>query len=168
MKKRLPSYTLLELVVVMLLTTIVASIVFLTLNILEVSLKKFKSESETLLKMGLLKRLLTQDFLESSQIINITDGLIINTQSGNVIYNFKPTSISRTKAGVADSFYLKTSPLIKKFYSEPIEMPNYIINELNFEIYCKNEVFTYIVKKQYGADMLMSWERDKGTFNEKQ
>jgi type II secretory pathway pseudopilin PulG len=157
--KRVPAFTLVELSVVMLLTAIVTTIAFLTLSILQGSLGKFKKDSDTLIHIELLHRLLSQDMTQSTKVVSNENGIQTIGKKGMATYQFHPQGVWRQKAGLTDSFYFETSMLKKKFQGMEIQLPGQLLDELTFEAYHKKETFTFIFHKIYGADVLIRVEK---------
>lgn len=157
--KRLAAFTLVELSVVMLLTAIVTTIAFLTLSILQGSLGKFKKDSDALIQMELLHRLLSQDMAQSIEVVSDENGIRTIGKKGLAIYQFHSEGVWRQKAGLTDSFYFETSMLKKKFQGTEMQLPDQLLDELTFEAYHKKETFPFVFHKMYGADVLMRVEK---------
>ena len=86
--KRLAAFTLVELSVVMLLTAIVTTIAFLTLSMLQSSLGKFKKDSDALIQIELLHRLLSQDITQSTEVLSNENGIQTIGKKGVAIYQW--------------------------------------------------------------------------------
>ncbi len=153
--KRLYAFTIVELCIVMLLSTIVVGMVFFTLNIFQGSILRYKKESVSIAGISLLHRLLLQDIWQSSKLYAASEGIVAEGKAGKAIYEFSSNFILREKNGQADTFYFPSSPVEKKFRNQVIEVSGLLVDEVNFQLEYKGETFPFSFQKTYGADILM-------------
>ena len=152
--------TIIELCVVMLLSAIVTGIAFTTLDIFQGSLRKFKKDSSAITDINLLHRLLYQDIWRSKEVLSIKNGVQTAGRTGVASYYFYPDYIIREKENQTDTFAFQNDKLMLTFQKQPLEIQGMLADKISFDLIHKKELHTFTFSKNYGADVLMLYDRN--------
>jgi hypothetical protein len=162
--KKLRAFTLLELLFVMILTTLIIGIGYLTFNISTKQLHSYRKNSKKISEIFLVTMLLNKDFTEAKSVLKVNDSLIL-TGDVNILlqYLFTEEYIVRNANLVSDTFYYKTQNRSEKFLDKPADVNYGLVDEIYFEIKTDDEhAEIFHAMKAYSAEALMLQEdRDK-------
>ena len=159
MIKKIKAFTIIELVVVMILTAIIVGIVYSAYSIVGNQYSSYKKISVQNSRVALLSMLLSKDFTTAHYIKNGNEELFFYDKEDNIIrYGFDENYITRSGNSITDTFPVNTLNIEMKFLNQEQIIPNGLVDELYFEslIFKKQQLFHF--KKQYGADVLMANE----------
>ncbi len=162
--KKLRAFTLLELLFVMILTTIIIGIGYLTFNISTKQLHSYRENSKKISEIFLVTMLLNKDFTEAKSVLKANDSLIL-TGDGNssLQYFFTEEYIVRSANSVTDTFYYKTQNRSEKFLDKPADVNRGLVDEIYFEIKTDDEraeIF-HAVKAYSAAALMLQEDKDK-------
>jgi hypothetical protein len=157
--KKIKAFTIIELCVVMLLSSIVTGMVFFTLNIFQGSVRQFKTESTVLSRIALLHRLLVQDFWKSKEVRATNDGIQAMGKGGVVTYRFQPEYITREMGVVLDTFYFPNKNFVMQFQGQQKSLLGELVDQLSVDLSYKGEVVPFSFQKAYGADVLVLYDK---------
>jgi hypothetical protein len=155
---RIRSYTVIELLVVMIISSLSIGITYTCYTIFSGHYLSFKKRSDELANYILLDKLLTKDISASKKVGKTSDGINCVLQKKNIQYEFYDTYILR-KDLIVDTFPILTAetPVFKRF-GKTENIPGALIEEISMEVLYKDEKLYFYYRKKYGADMLMSME----------
>jgi hypothetical protein len=159
------AYTIMEMVIVMLLSGIVISISFKSFDILSKSYMDFKGSQDTIAQYATLDRLLTLDFMRCREVRKTEDGLDLIFTGSKIQYTILPDLLLRRQASLTDTFKLVAENISLKFKKNECKTEGHLVDEFLFEDNYRQELETYHYTKQYGADILMR-EEVKDLLNE--
>ena len=152
---KIKSFTIIEIIIVMLLTTAVISIAFGMLNIFVKYITDFKTSTTEIAEMNTLNRLLQKDFFKCEKIIKREYGIDCIYEKRSIVYRFDSTYILRQDSAVVDTFRMLTKNLMISFEGREIAEENKLIDAMVFEIEYKFEDQLYSYKKSYPANVLI-------------
>ena len=119
MSKKLKSFTLSELIVVMIITGIVVGLAFSVLRIVQKQISVISKDNEKAVQVVFLEEMLWHDFNQMQTVRSLgPDRLIMKSEIDSVTYHFQETVVLRNndtirvKAVIDDVFYetLKSNP----------------------------------------------------------
>ena len=122
--RKLPAFTIAELVVVALLSVITVSIGFTALDLISRQFNDYGKDSDRLLVYSDLTRLLNRDFLLCNQIITRTGREVdLYFDSMTISYSLQPDHLLRSSnlpGSLLDTFYLKVSDFYPTFEGQTV------------------------------------------------
>ena len=153
--KKIAAFTILEMVVVMLLTAMVVSIAFKSLEMTLQNFQRQKSNDSALAHFSLLDRLLMADIYRSHKVIKVENGFKCCYADGKLIeYSTFPEGIIRRQLAVVDTF--NTANTTGLFFRNKKEIENdKLIDSVSIDYLYKDISITSNYTKDYTADMLL-------------
>lgn len=162
MKSRLKSFTLIEVMTVMLLSSIVISTAMLSYDLINRQFVSYSKMNEKLLQAVKLNTLLNVDFFKAQYIRFSNEEIqFIQQEQNGISYQFQTDYITRTMGDAVDTFFISVQNMEAMMLKEKVEQGEKLIDELSFEVVSENEIKKIHFQKKYGADMLMSMEEVK-------
>ena len=158
--KKLKAFTLLELLFVMILTTIIIGIGYFAFAIAVKQLYSYKENSKKIAGAFQLTMLLNKDFAEAKSVMKANDTLVFTSPLNNRLqYSFSEEYIIRNINSATDTFFYGTQNRNEKFLDKPADTNNGLVDEIYFEIKTGKEQFEiFHTVKTYGADVLLQQE----------
>ena len=158
--RKLKSFTIIELLVTIMLSSLVVLITYTTYDIVTQQYfikKKFYQEINDITRLHLE----LQDEFEKSESIRCENDKIyfIKSTVDSICYQFLDNNIVRTKKDFSDSIFLKPVSFKKKFFDKDIETGS--INELTFNIIYKKDSFNFAFYKDCAPDIIMRENEEK-------
>lgn len=152
---KLKSFTLIEMVIVMIISGIIISIAYFSFFIIAQRFNSFSSSSRSLMEIGTLNNLLAEDFNDAKSVNVEGDEILVIKDSSSIHYLFEEEYILRQQESLIDTFKLIAEK--KKYYLNNREFFLYAgkIDELEFNCEYNKELFYFHFKKNYGADQLI-------------
>jgi prepilin-type N-terminal cleavage/methylation domain-containing protein len=138
--KKIKAFTLTELLVVMFVSTIVISLAFLVLTMVQKQTRSIKVNLDKKQIIENLDRILWKDFNEANYVLLEKDYLSFEKELDTIIYILEEKVIIRKK----DSFFIETSN--KTFYLDGVKVQNSCIDALKLEFestYNNPKLFVY-------------------------
>jgi prepilin-type N-terminal cleavage/methylation domain-containing protein len=162
--RRINAFTLIELVVVMLISAIVFAMVFYAYStVVRFQISQGKNNS-TNQEYRTLNMLLENDFLSSDELIQKNDYelLCVFKRDREVTYRFSDNFITRSFYGdvnLTDTFFVKSDqPYITMKY---LREQQDLVNELTINIIADGNGLLLHYKKEYSPDILINKQLDK-------
>jgi len=158
MEKKIDAFTILEVTLVMLLAGICISIAFTAMGMVRQSYHRYDEKNKKIAACMLLQKLLQQDFLKSTEILNSEEGIIAKSDSGVITYHFAPEFILRKQYGLANDTLFITSQDLQKVYNGTEVSVDNRINRLSFRLLLHGNFISYDFEKQYSAEEVINKE----------
>lgn len=158
--RKLRAFTLLELLFVMILTTIILGMGYFAFSTAVKQMYVYKENSKKIAEKFLFTTFLQRDFMEAASVFKSSDTLVFsNAMNERLQYFFSDEYIVRSTNSVEDTFFYKTQNKNEKFLDMPVDVSNGLVDEIYFEIINNNEQFEiFHAVKSYGADALIEYE----------
>ncbi|KAA9324905.1 hypothetical protein [Adhaeribacter soli] len=159
MNKQVKSFTIVEIMVVLILSGVLFLIISFLLNALNLEFKNYQKKSDQILACSRLSSLMHKDISSSLNISWYLNKLTCLQDSSSVVYEFSDSIIIRTHAFVSDTFFIVPKKiLILKQGEESQEDGDYVDNIDNIELECVSEeqLITFSFSKFYTADQLIA------------
>jgi len=136
------AFTVIELTVVMILSSIVISIAYLSFDILQKQYRNYRESNDKIAMISKLHRLLHTDFNNSEIIIKTDAGILTNYGTKQINYEFDFGFILRKDGEITDTFFVKIKEpeMLSLKHSQS---NSEIIEELKFEIKINNKMLFY-------------------------
>ena len=157
--KMIKAFTLLELLVVLIISTIVIGLGSSVFQITNNFFLDYKTINKSISDASLLNALLSRDVLSAKIVIRKLNGFeTINPHSESISYLFSEKYIIRSQNSMCDTFYFSAKNISFKFNGEDKQEINEPFDEIYFEtgILKRNEQFHYV--KKYDNCALMDFE----------
>lgn len=157
---KLKAFTITELMVVSVLSTICAGAVFSGLEVIQQQYFFYEKETEQLLEVGELERQLEMDMMDAYSISREVEGLRMEMENYDVFYSIKEEEISRTVIleGVRKkSFPFRVKNIRSHFESEQIDIG--VLDYLELEIEVEALPVVFAIQKTYSAKQKMQFKR---------
>jgi len=152
---RIKSYTVIEMLVVMLVSAISIGITYSCYTIVSKQYSSYKKKSEELSRFILLDRLLCKDFSECKKVQRTQEGIDCISTDKVIKYGFYENYILRRGEGI-DTFRLGImEDMAAKYATASENIPGNIIDELEVNVVYEQENIYFYHQKKYGADILM-------------
>ncbi len=160
--KRIPAFTLIELIVAMALSGIVIGIIYTSHTIIEQQYTRIKLSGQKISQLKNLNFLLENDFNESESILKNLNQVSLNKDgnSNHIVYLFEEEYVIRNKMNHVDTFFVKTKKIESKFLYPAINSNNFI-EELKIEIITFDESIFFTLNKTYASDIFLKSEHCK-------
>ena len=158
------SFTLIEIIVVMIISGAVVTISTLTYEIIQKQYFVFKAHMNKTSTDVLLVTLINKDFMLSDAVQSSEEGMIIKNQKQNIQYLLLKDKIIR-QANLIDTFKLENVHYFSYFLGKEMKEPGKIIDELKIESGPPDGLKKLHFYKQYGADEIMEGENMNTTLN---
>ncbi|HEX8545810.1 MAG TPA: hypothetical protein VF691_02550 [Cytophagaceae bacterium] len=159
--RKILAYTIMEMIIVMLLSSVVFTIAFKSFEIISSHYITYKNNVDEIGDFSLLDRLISNNCLQSKKIERTTDGLDFIFETNRISYEFAPDYILRIQAGVLDTFFLESISYKLLFMNKEVLEENNLIDEISLEGKVKGELRNFNYFKQYAANELMLEENKK-------
>jgi len=153
---KLKAFTLLEMIVVMILTLLVSGIAFQAYQIVAKQYYSFRISMKRNNELLLFERTLLQDISGAEYVQKTQEGIECVLPDRNISYNFENDYVLRAIT-VPDTFFLKVENDSAFFFSKKNISIGDIIQKLSFSIIIEGEKLDYTFAKTYGADVLMKF-----------
>jgi prepilin-type N-terminal cleavage/methylation domain-containing protein len=157
-KSKIPGYTIIELIVVMVISTIVVSIAYKTYDIVFTQYLRVRSQNEQIRQLSLLDLLLEKDFANSNYVMNVDEGIVCNYSGKQVVYSLNNRFIVRSERSVSDTFRVMAQNIQFAYSNKAIEESNRLIDKFSFEHQDKEHLLYFRYRKVYAAEFLMNEE----------
>lgn len=155
--RKIAAFTILEMVVVMLLTAMVVTIAFKSLEITLQNFQRQKTNDSALAKFALLDRLLTTDVHRSLKVTKFKNGFKCLYANGKLVeYITFPEAIIRNQGVVLDTFNIENSKVALLFENKATMRDNQLIDSISIDYLYKGISLSSSYTKVYTSDMLQS------------
>ena len=156
---RLPAFTLIELMVTMLISSISIGIIYSGYDIVSKQFRTYKTTNETIAEALYLNSLMNSDFSKARDAKKNRDGFtLLDYENRSTVYEFSEEYIVRKVSFSTDTFHL---PIKNSSYSisgkDVLEDLSWI-DEVSFDVTINKEVTSFHYKKEYDAAFLIDHE----------
>ncbi len=156
---KLKAYTVMEVIVVMIISAIVISICYTSFDIISSQYRTYKEHNEKVNRSLLLDVLLNKDF-NACEAVKITDeGFECAYRGKKIYYEISETKLIRMEEQVTDTFAVSSGTITFGFLGKEVSTPGAFVSSLSFTTLEKEMEQHYFYSKEYGADFLMEIER---------
>jgi prepilin-type N-terminal cleavage/methylation domain-containing protein len=155
MRSRLKGYTILEILMAMIISSIVLISAYSGMEKISFLYKNFRIKNEIINEVTLLNRILMHDISKSSYISEGNNSINCIYFDKKIEYIFNDNCVIR-KSPLADTFNIPTSDMTLSFVKDGSGEATLFVNELNFVRTDKDEKYTLHYYKNYGADALIN------------
>ena len=165
-KRRVKAFTILEVTIVMMITSLLIGITYTSYSIIVKSYLSFTEKNKDQTVLTNLDYLLRRDFEQANIIRKEPDGVSLQRESGIIKYQIKPEYILRE--GIrTDTFKVETQDLSTLFENVPINDVQTIdeqnrIDELQFTLIYKNDQIPCYYHKLYSSSNLIQRNPNAG------
>lgn len=153
--KKLKAFTLVELLVTMLISSIVIGICYTSYQIVSKQFNDYKALNEKTVEVMLLNELIEKDFLQADSVMKDNMNVVCFNNNNQITYNFNNNRILRKQTEVQDTFFIQSENVQLKFDDKIAENYQSLIDELSFEAKVIGEQEHFIYRKTYAADVLI-------------
>jgi len=154
---RLKAFTMVELLVVMVLSGILVGLAFLMFQIIQQQFVTYQTSGNSALTSDNIQRLIQYDFQYADLVKTNNNQLICQHTDRTIHYLFEEQNIIRwleNRDLPEDTFKINTKDLTCFFNNKPIE--NGVVNKCSVNIRYSNSWLTIHQHKTYSAQQLMS------------
>jgi type II secretory pathway pseudopilin PulG len=156
--KKIQSFTMVELIVGMIISSIVLGISFYTLIIFNTENKKFNKRSNSLNSFLLFRKVISGDFQNASDILASGDRIRLyqaNLAEPIINYLVDTGKIIRFAASGTDTFYLNNRMAGLKMVSPVSET----VQRIQWKVFLNYEIIDFTLNKDYSSANLMEAEK---------
>jgi prepilin-type N-terminal cleavage/methylation domain-containing protein len=155
---RLKGYTVMELIVVMVLSAIVVSIAYTSFDIISKQYLRYKKSHEEISKILMFDLVLTKDFKNSVFVSLDDDGIVCNYSDRKINYQIDEHFVVRQENDVLDTFKVRVTDFQSDFSGIRVTDPGQLINHFEFVQQYDDADYLYAYQKEYAADFLINHE----------
>lgn len=158
--KRLKAFTLLEMTLAMVLTSLVVAMGYSATDIVQAQLTNFRSTQSKLVDVQRLYSELALDFDRAETVRLGDEQLIINLEKEHLTYRWETGTIYRVQQEQIDSFQLQLVDHECYFQQALVEQTAKPIDGLEMTLSLDGEAWNLRWEKQYSAATLMQLEKE--------
>lgn len=148
--------TILEVAIATLISTVVITIAYNSLEIFSSLSKRFSLTNERNGEIILLDQLLLEDMAKSERILKEENGIRFVFKDKEILYEFFPDEVCRTFSGITDTFYFPLSNSVFLFKEEEQEKENGFVDEIRLEYTEDDRRQLFLYEKAYGPDLFLN------------
>lgn len=154
MKSSLQAFTLIELIVVMVLSLITLGAGMAVFEVFTTRFTTFQREYDISAEMAKLNYLLHKDFQEADLVRLQPNGFEIVSAKSAVTYHIDGNHLIRSGA-IKDTFRIEISKMTASLKGETVQSAGNIMDELQLEAVVNDKALIYHVDKQYSTAQLL-------------
>lgn len=152
--KRLKAFTLLEMLIVMLLSTLVLAVAYLALQLVNMQYVNFDRNTEKIMTVSRLRTQLAKDLARADVVRHQGDCLVLEkhiapAHRGLIEYCFEDSLLLRRQEQLTDTFHL--TPAAIAFSWEGRAQSEGPIDHVSFTGGLNGEVYPFLFRKTYDA-----------------
>lgn len=147
---RLKAFTVIEMLVVMLISTIAIGIAYASYRIVQGQFQTYKKSSSEISDYLVLDKLITKDFLESDKVFRTSSGFEMIFSDKKIAYEEYEGNLLR-KSIVVDTFKIQLSELNASLKTKSENLPNALIDQVIITCAYKETPIQFLYSKEYGA-----------------
>lgn len=157
--KKVSGYTLIEITVAMLITTIVIGTTYAIYSVIARSFHGFNIKNDRIAVAETLDHTIRRDFDKADTILKDTAGIAIATGDQRIKYIFSPGYVIRISTK-PDTFAVSADSIVTRFQSAPLYDMNSNaeanrIDELDFSLRLEDKKIPYHYYKLYSSENLI-------------
>lgn len=151
--KKIPAFTLAELLVTLALTSLVAGFSYLGYNLIQKLLKQYSDQNLFITQITALNSRLNILSMQTGYVLKEGDNKFsFNADSTQSYIEFKPKAILLGYNNKTDTFNLKPEKLETSFETiNTVSMQNKLVNKVDFYVYFEKQKFYLSFYKNYDA-----------------
>lgn len=158
--RKIPAFTIMEVVITMLISAIVIGITYTAFSIITRSYQSFDSKHKDMAAVLRLDELLQKDFNRAEIVLKDTDGIALKDSSRIIKYSFNPDYVLRIGI-VVDTFKVKSDSVSTTFENTvvnemKVDKEENRLDELDLNIILQNEKIPYHYHKIYSSANLIN------------
>lgn len=154
--KKIPSFTLLEVVISMLVVAVAIAVTYTAYHIISRTYSDYIKKQDRIASFTLADRLIKRDLLEADQVVRAGEGLKLFLPAGQVIYEFKNDYLIRNQYALqADTLKIPVKNLGYFFENGPVE-DGARVDQLVFQTVLEGIDISLFYKKTYSAQNLFN------------
>lgn len=161
--KQISAFTLLELLIGMILSSIVIGFCYTGYSIIHKQYLNYNVIKRQNTAAIQLNSILNADFINAESVIYNTDKLILNSDKIQLQYGFQENYILRENNGVTDTFMFSPFNIIPEFLKESTSLPLAIINEFSFDAIILGELEHFHFIKEYSAETMIRLQMENSS-----
>ncbi|MES2140745.1 MAG: prepilin-type N-terminal cleavage/methylation domain-containing protein [Bacteroidota bacterium] len=162
--KQISAFTLLELLIGMILSSIVIGFCYTGYSIIHkqyLNYNNIKRENTNAIQ---LNSILNTDFVNAGYVMYDGDKLILNSENKDQLqYEFKENYILRSTSGLIDSFMFSPVNISPEYLKESTRLPLAIINEFSFDVVILGELEHFHFIKEYSAETMIRLQMENSS-----
>lgn len=155
--QKVRAFTLLELLVGMIISSIVIGFCYMSYSIIYKQYLNYKILRKEIVETIQLNSILNTGFVNAETVEFNSNRLVFNSQNGSQLqYDFTNNFIIRKDREVIDTFKLAATNVIAKDYMESEQSAMAIINDFAFDAKIAGETVHFHFTKNYSAEILVN------------
>ncbi|MFL5763638.1 MAG: PilW family protein [Bacteroidia bacterium] len=155
MMKKLEAFTLMELLVGMIISSLVISFGYGIYQVVQEQFRQYKTVKTELMQAAIFRSVLENDFFSADEVYGSREDLTINSKTGAIRYEFGREFILRRVEGSIDTFHIASSEIALT----PALEESDLLSSCEFDGVVCDEIQHFIFSKSYDAAILMRIER---------
>ena len=159
---KVKAFTIMEVVITMMISAILMVMICLIYLVISSSYSVFKGKNEDLNTINTLDELLKKDFREGRYISGDQNTMTVTREKDSVTYQWDKAYVTRTNAGVVDTFKVNTAEKSVSFEQHPPESTNNTLNtidELQLDLVYKRDTLHYHYQADYSSSDLLNQDK---------
>lgn len=148
-RKMIPSFTLMEVTVAMLLASIVISVSYAAWSLVSHAYLTYHDKNQELLSNITLCSLLEKDFDRADRVIRTEKGVDVVDQKGVISYYFKERLVLRNQYNLQTDTFKVIYERFFTFFDHHQQHPGEIIDEIYFVCHTGTDEAPFVINKIY-------------------
>lgn len=162
--KQISAFTLLELLIGMILSSIVIGFCYTGYSIIHKQYLNYNMIKRQNTSAIQLNSILNTDFVNAGYVMYDSDKLILNSESKSQLpYEFKENYILRSANGLTDTFMFSPVNIKPEYLKESSGLPLAIISEFSFDAIILGELEHFHFIKEYSAETMIRLQMENSS-----
>ena len=158
----LKAFTIIELLVVLALSTIVIFIGWNVHFLISGQFRDYRISKDQYLEVKSLQASLAFDINQANYIVKKENGIEFKFETSSIEYAFKRETVTKTKNDQEESNYIFDLEVISfQGFFEQLPKQNGLIDKLILNIQMMEQQFNYFYYKNYSSEDLMKWHESE-------
>lgn len=160
--KKIPGFTIAELLVTLALTGVLAGFSYMGLNYIQRLLKKYNNQSFFLAEANELYKRMEMISSGRAPLQKEMDGrFTLNADTGAVSLDIKDKLILLTRYNKTDTFHLEPRNIQAEYELPGVSQTRYpLVKEISFDVYFEKQKFHFNCRKQYDACTKLALQKE--------
>src|ERR1035437_4240342 len=157
--QKLKAFTLLELLIAMVISSIVVAFGYSVYSLMYKQYLSYKKTKTEIVKTMQFNTVLTNDFYNSEEITFSENTIVIFKKNNEpLLYTFNDNFILRKTNEITDTFKIATTNIQGKFVFKNESFQSTLIDEFSFDSQLSGDVQHFLFAKNYSAATLLNKE----------
>jgi hypothetical protein len=152
---KIPAYTVLELLIVMIITSIVVALTYSGFQKIYQHYERFNMSQKQILSLIMMDREIRKDFEAADMLLKTEDGFVCNYHDRPIRYIFSENYLLRQELDRYDTFLIKATQTEIFFMKQTLTTQ--VFDELVFMDSDNRRSFHY--RKKYAGDILIKYSK---------